>query len=78
MKYFCVSYDLEYATSDEYKNIDTILEEIYNGVRVLETVWVLKLENHYTCFTLKQELFTFFKEGDQAFISQIGTDYEVI
>ena len=69
MKTFCVSYDLV-GDNRDYDAIEEMLEEL-GGERIQKSVWSLKLDNSWTCKTIKEYVKGYFKRNDRLFIALV-------
>ena len=79
MRYFCVTYDLRCEDGEydyDYTSINKALLNL-GGTKILKTVWILELEDKYTCRSLKIKLLKFFNiDKDGLYIAEINdNDY---
>ena len=71
MKIFFVAYDLVGAKSDEYTKLDNKIKERFkNNRKVQESLWSLKVEDTYTCKSLKEELLKLIDNNNKLLVIQ--------
>ena len=70
MKTFCVSYDLISKIKD-YDSVNEILENL-KGEHIQGSVWLLRLDDKYTCKSLLNEILKYVNEYDiDLYVAQI-------
>lgn len=69
MKIFLVNYDLRNA-----RNYNTLYERLENlgGIRVLESMWTLKLQDSVKCADLRDDLQKYMDNDDGIFVAELN------
>lgn len=71
MKKFYVSYDLKNSGREDYNEISEALKGL-GAKKILETTWLIDLENHWTAEALKNEMLEYIdSEKDKLYVAQI-------
>lgn len=70
MKVFFINYDLR--KKRDYQTLYDELEKL-NGIRVLESLWSLKLPDNNTCVSVRDHLKKFIDEDDGIIVSIVSS-----
>lgn len=70
MKIFVVSYDLRYKR--DYDSICNRLNDL-GAIRVLESLWTLKLDDEYTCEDIRDDLRRYMDNDDGIYVAHISS-----
>lgn len=71
MKVFFVAYDLVGAESDEYIKLDNKINGNFkDSIKIQASLWSLKVEDNYTCKSLKEKLLKLIDNNDKLLIIQ--------
>lgn len=70
MKIFVVSYDLR--NERDYESICNRLTDL-GAIRVLESLWTLKLDDKYTCEDIRDNLRRYMDSDDGIYVAHINS-----